>query len=104
MGPNWIRNGAMAYFGAVGVTSGPDCISGYSYKMNAKRFSEYISSDIIQPYDLGTISGLLSVCVEQCCGSLRDCWMTDCAYKNDYIMLGDPLLIPRLIDSPYWRR
>jgi hypothetical protein len=104
MGPNWIRNGAMAYFGATGVTTSPDCISGYSYKTNAKRFSEYMSSDIIQPYDLGTISGLLSVCVDQCCGPLRDCWMPDCAYKNDYIMLGDPLLIPRLSDSPYWRR
>jgi len=88
MGPNWIRHGAMAYFGAVGVTSGPDCWDGYTYTHNVNRFMEEKRHCVF----LGELSDELATCVPQCCGPLGYCWIHDCAYRNDYILLGDPCL------------
>ena len=86
MGPNWIRCGAIAYFGAVGVSYGPECLDGYSYTTNPNRFMSMYGRP------LGEVSDELATCVSQCCGPFGYCWFTDCSYRNDYILLGDPLL------------
>lgn len=89
MGPNWIRHGAIAYFGAVGVTQYPDCSSGYSYTCNPNRFMSRMASG----RSLGETSNMIAYCVGACCGSFGYCWLDYCAYRDHYILLGDPCLV-----------
>ncbi|MEM2918813.1 MAG: C25 family cysteine peptidase [Candidatus Altiarchaeota archaeon] len=84
LGLNWIRHGAIAYFGAAGVAKYYDCLGFGSYYSNARRaLSEYA----LGAYTLGSINQGLNHCVDQCL-----CCTTDCSYRDDYLLLGDPLL------------
>jgi hypothetical protein len=89
MGPNWIRHGAIAYFGAVGVSQSPDCLSGYSYTCNPNRFM----SSMAGGRSLGETSNMIAYCVGTCCGGLGYCWLDDCSYRDHYVLLGDPCLV-----------
>jgi len=89
MGPNWIRHGAIAYFGAVGVSQYPDCYDGYSYTCNPNRFM----SSMAAGRSLGETSNMIAYCVGTCCGGLGYCWLDDCSYRDHYILLGDPCLV-----------
>lgn len=99
MGPNWIRKGAIAYHGSVGVSYGPDCWSDYSYKTNIRRFMEDSRSPdpaTGREKSIGQVSRDLSSCVSQCCKA-GVCWLNDCSYHDNDILLGDPYLVPNII-------
>lgn len=89
MGPNWIRRGAIAYFGAVGVSQYPDCYDGYSYTCNPNRFMSRLAGS----RSLGETSNMIAYCVGACCGPFGYCWLDDCSYRDHYILLGDPCLV-----------
>ncbi|MEM4598513.1 MAG: C25 family cysteine peptidase [Candidatus Diapherotrites archaeon] len=95
MGPNWIRYGAIAYFAAAGISHSPACISGYSYNTTSEYFIEQISKGgrVWTKKSLGEVNSALDKCTEECCMA-GVCWIDLCSYKDYFILLGDPALVP----------
>ncbi|MFH1780170.1 MAG: C25 family cysteine peptidase [Candidatus Micrarchaeota archaeon] len=83
MGAWWIRKGASAYFGAVGVTMSYDCGGFGSYTSEAERFTNYWRRG-------STTLGILNRDLDSCS---EHCWTgtDDCDGRDSYLMLGDPL-------------
>jgi hypothetical protein len=99
MGPNWIRRGAIAYFGAVGVSQYWECGVG-SWTSNPRRWMSEILEEENGEWrakSLGALSDSLAHCHSACCGPFGHCWVTDCDYRNKFILLGDPWLSPNFL-------
>ncbi|MCX6798564.1 MAG: C25 family cysteine peptidase, partial [Candidatus Diapherotrites archaeon] len=96
-GPNWIRKGAIAYYGAVGVANYSNCTSGYSTTGLGKRFMDHITESprgIWRAHSLGEANADVDHCTEECCRA-GVCWLDNCTYPEEYILLGDPALVPK---------
>jgi len=83
MGAWWIRKGASAYFGAVGVTTSYDCAGFGRSTSEAERFKNYWEQG---ETSLGQLNRDINSCVEQCSVGIDDC-----DARDHYLLLGDPL-------------
>jgi len=94
LGPNWIRYGAIAYYGSASVSHSPDCLSGFSYNTTGEYFIEAISAPRRGWYKktLGGINKDLDRCTSECCAGV--CWIDLCSYRDNFVLLGDPFLAP----------